>query len=94
MTHVSMFNSRSVDNDTKSFIATFSSSIMPYMNEYVIHRNKMASTVIDGVSDERRSEEGTDAISNRYIKDYEVSLDGKMERAFNDSSFHSFSLVS
>ena len=42
--------------------------------EYVIHRNKMASTVIDGVSDERRSEEGTDAISNRYIKDYEVSL--------------------
>ena len=90
VTHVSMFNSRSVDNDTKSFIATFSSSIMPYMNEYVIHRNKMASTVIDGVSDERRSEEGTDAISNRYIKDYEVALDGKMERAFNDSSFHSF----
>ena len=46
VTHVSMFNSRSVDNDTKSFIATFSSSIMPYMDEYVIHRNKMASTLL------------------------------------------------
>lgn len=95
VTHVSMFNSRAQD-ETKSFISKLSSSIMPHMDEYVIHRNKVASTVIDGVEDGQRRTDGTTSTSGsyKYIKDYEVSLDGKMERAFNDSSFHTFSLFS
>ena len=84
----------SQNDKNKSFISAIANNVLPSMVEYVLHRNKLASKVANNnsntVHNDEKDDETSISSSYKYIVDYEVSLDGNLERAFNDTSVHTF----
>ena len=89
-----LFYNGSQNDKNKSFISAIANNVLPSMVEYVLHRNKLASKVannnLNTVHNDEKDDETSTSSSYKYIVDYEVSLDGNLERAFNDTSVHTF----
>ena len=85
-----LFCNGSQSAKNKSFINNISNNILPNTTEYVLHRNKLASKVITGNKSTSETATSKSLLSCNYIIDYEISLDGILERAFNDTSVHIF----
>lgn len=85
-----LFCNGSQSAKNKSFINNITNNILPNTTEYVFHRNKLASKVVTDDKNTNETAISPSLLSCNYIIDYEISLDGILERAFNDTSVHIF----